>query len=332
MIVGQAAGTDQPKLGPKRRGWSWKLMLSRAAFLAFALLFWGFATQGNTLGAQAALFAAASACILGAFRPHYGAGMLLMSFMALGMAGTVNTINVWNATAMLLGSVGTFLVLHRRHLALAWIGSSFMFWAMTSAVHWFIYVALGLVFLGLATSVAFPFMSRKRGNGPERLSHLANGPLIEVPDRAFHFKSGTKLLKVTLPFSCFAVFLGGVLWLTGSRAGGLTLIVTGAVLGFSFALSAWFNSHMCYRVDSRGIYSFVLLREKHIPWTEVGGLFMRYSAMPGLGQYWVYYCIHSTKTIIAFPHTIVGAAELRDLIQKATGMDWPESEIKATLS
>lgn len=47
--------------------------------------------------------------------------------------------------------------------------------------------------------------------------------------------------------------------------------------------------------------------------------------MPGLGQSWICFCILSPDRVIVFPHILEGAAELRAIIQNATGMRWPKT-------
>jgi hypothetical protein len=316
-------GIGIQKAEPKQQRWTLKRILGTAGLLAAALSLWAFTAQVNAPAGRGVMFAGAAACMLGALWPLHGAALLLASFMALGMAGTVETINAWNVTATLLWSFGAFHLL-RRCLTLAWIGASLSFWAMAGAVPWLIYVALGLVFIGLGTAVARPFMIGKRGTGTTPAPHLSNGALIEVPERTFRFRSGRRLLQITLALSGLAVLVGGVLWFNGSRENGLFLLIIGAVVGFSFAFSVWLGSRSRYRVDSKGIHGRVFLCETTIPWTQVCDLFLRYQYMPGLSQRWVYYCILSPKIVIAFPNTLVGADELRGLIENATGMKWPQ--------
>lgn len=268
-------------------------------------------------------------------RPHWalerilGAALLLASFITVGIAGTIDEINAWNLASMLLGSLGMFLLL-RRWLPLAWIGASLTYWAMAGTVPWLMYVALGLVFIGLGTTAARPFMAGKPAGGLKPDPRLSHGPLAEVPARVYRFRSGKTLLKITLTLSGLALLAGAILWFAGSQESGLILMVIGAVIGFSFAFSVWLGSRGRYRIDPGGIHGRVFFRETTIPWAQVCDLFLRYHLMPGLGQRWVYYCIRSPRKVIAFPHTLPGANELRDLIEKATGMQWPQPTITPT--
>jgi hypothetical protein len=326
MWVTEGAGASQETMAPRKRRWNVMRILGAVFLLAFAFIFWGYTAQMTTPGGRAGLFAAASVCLLGALWPHHGAALILSSLMALGIAETVQTLNGWNVTAMLLGSLGAFLAC-RRSLPLAWVSSSFPFWGMSGAMHGLVAVALALIFIGLGTSVALPYRVGKRAAGAEPLAHLAHGPVSPVPERIFRHKSGKRLLLFALPLCGCAVILGGILWFTGSRAGGLSLVLSGTILGVSLTLFTWLGSRMHYRVDPQGIHTRIFLREKSIPWTRVCDLFLRYQFMPGLGQSWVYYCILSPGCVIAFPHTLVSASELRDIIEHAAGMRWPEPGI-----
>jgi hypothetical protein len=315
-----------PGSGPKRRHWRLKRLVGLLGLLSAALILWSCADEVGSPVGQAVMYTSAATCLLAALWPHYGAALVLASFMALGIARTLDTVNAWNIAAIIMGSLGAFHLL-RRWLPLAWIGASIPFWAMADTVPWLMYVSLGLVYIGFGTILMSPFMVGKPSIVSEPDSRLSNGPLTDVPERLFRFRSGRTLLGITLTISGLAVLAGAILWLTGAQEEGLILMVVGAIIGFSFAFSVWLSSCSHYRIDIKGIHGRVIFREKSIPWEQVCGLFLRYQSLPGLGQRYVYYCIRSPEKVIAFPHTLKGADEFRDLVEKATGMQWPQPAI-----
>jgi len=190
-------------------------------------------------------------------------------------------------------------------------------------------VALVLVFIGLATMVALPYRVGKRGVGAEPLPHLAMARSHRYRSVSSVTRVGNGCLQVALPLCGGAVILGGILWLTGSRAGGLSLSLVGAVTGASFIWQTG-SGRACITGWMPGGSTASSSRGKS-PSLEPGlRSFPAHQFMPGLAQMWVYYCILSPGCVIAFPHTLEAPPSSGNIIEQATGMHWPEQETKAS--
>jgi hypothetical protein len=314
-------------LKSERQHWPLKRIFSTAVLFVAALLWWAYTEQVNSPEGGAAMFACAVACLVGALWPRHGLALVIAGVMALAFDKTrLEAPNVWNITFLILSSAGLGHLFRRRRL-LAWIGASFPFWAMSSAVPPLIYVALGFSFIGLVLTSVHPMLSRTRRTGVAPLPQLAKGPLVAVPARLYEFKRGTKSLKAITILCGVACLTGIVLLLGGFSDVGITLAWSAGILGLTFAFSLWFNARLHFRIDNRGIHSRVFFGEKSIPWEELGCLTLRYVCFPGFGLNYVYYCVLSPSKEITFPNNMAGADELRELIEQASGLNWPVPEI-----
>lgn len=313
-----------------RQPWPLKRIFSTAILIVAALLWWAYTEQVNHPVGQAAMFACAVACLVGAFWPRHGIALVFAGIMALAFdKASLEAPNAWNITFLILSSAGLGHLL-RRYPLLAWIGASFPFWAMSGAVPPLIYIALGFVFVGLVLTSVYPLLSRKRRTGIAPLPQLARGPLVAVPERLYGFKRGTKWLQAITMFCGVAFLTGIVLWLSGFNDMGIVLALSAGTLGLTFAFCLWFNARLHFRIDNRGIHSRVLISEKSIAWEELGSLTLRYSCFPGFGLNYVYYCVLSPSREITFPNNMDGADELRAIIEQASGLKWPVPEITPT--
>jgi hypothetical protein len=307
----------------QRQHWTWQRLLSTIFLLVTALLLWAFAPTPGHPAVQAAMFACALACAVTALRPHYGLALVILGIMALVFdKADLEAPSAWNITFLLLSSVGMGH-LFRRWKLLAWVGASLPVWAMSHAIPFLMYFALGLVFAGMALTGVRPLLSRKRRTGVAPLPQLKNGPLADIPPRIFGFHRGTKAIGVLTVVCGFACLAGCILLLAGRRDAGAALALSCGILGLSFGFCLWFNTRMYFRIDSQGIHSRVIWGEKTIPWDQLGALSLRYVYFPGFGLRYVYYCVLSPVREITFPDSMTGAGELCGLIEKASGLKWP---------
>jgi hypothetical protein len=243
--------------------------------------------------------------------------------MALAFDRTgLDAPNVWNLSFVAFFAAGARLSL-RHYPLLSWLAVSLPFFAMSDAVPLFTYAAVACVFAGLVLTRIHPLASRRRRTGVVPSPHLANLSFTAVPERIYEFNRGRRLLQRITAVCCLSGGIGALVWLSGRREFGLTVTLTSALLAGAFALFAWLNGRMRFRIDSHGVYSRVLFEERFIAWKELGGLSLRYLDFPGMGSQFVYYCVLSPTCEISFPSTLPGAAELRSLIESATGMTWP---------
>jgi hypothetical protein len=308
---------------PGRRRWTWRRIFGSTLLVVAGILAWAFCDRVAAPLGQALLFAAALGALLAALRPHYGAALLVAAVMLLGTARGVRHVNAWNLLFIPVFAGGAFHLLRRRP-QLAWIAASFPFWAMSEAIPGSIYVALGFVLIGLVVLGIRPLLPGPRFSGGKPLPHLAGGALIEVPARVYEFKKGRGALKILTALCTAGLVAGAILATMRSPAAGITLLLVSGLMATVFGFSFWFSGRMRYRIDAEGLHSRVLFREATIRWSEIERLSLRYVFLPGYSLRFVYYCVRSPAREFNFPNTLRGAGELRDLIARATGLEWPE--------
>ncbi len=220
----------------------------------------------------------------------------------------------------------------RRWESLRWIAASLPFWAMSGAVGWAQYVALGLTFLGMAVGAVGPTLpGRRRRRAGAPMPHLASGPLVPVVARVYQNAHPSRVIQVaTIVFGVLAVGLA----IPAARGGDpetTALAVSSLIIAVTFAFSNWFAGRVQLRVDGEGLHSRLFFRVHTIPWPEVSALHLRYVFLPGVGGRIVYYCVRSPTREFAFPSSMRGAGELQATIESATGQSWPVPEITPTL-
>jgi hypothetical protein len=311
--------------------------LGRAALntglLLVALIAWAFAGTERVDPATAILlFLVAAAALLVVMHRRPWAALIVIGFLALPMSPrTLEVLDGWGAVFLAGTSLGTVMSL-RHWPGGRWIAGSFPFWAMSGAVRWAEFVAVGMVFLGLVIVAVAPTLSGRRWRGEgEPQAHLASGALTPVQSRVYAGAHPNRVIRfATLTFTLLSVILALV-----AAAGFYPDITIGfalssAILAATFAFSNWFSGRLRLRIDGQGLHSRLFYREHTIQWTEVASLSLRYVFLPGMGVRLVYYCVRSPTREFAFPSSMRDAAELRATIESATGLAWPQPEIIPT--
>lgn len=259
--------------------------------------------------------------------------LVVAGFFALAASPAgIEAFDGWSIAFVLCVSVGAAMSL-RKWEGLRWIAASFPFWAMSAAAPWPTYVALGLVFLGMAIGAVGPTLpGRRRRRAGEPLPHMASGPLVPVVARAWPNAHPSRVVRVgAIVFGVLAVVLA-LAAATGrdpAALGGLAL--SSVIIAVTFAFSNWFAGRVQLRIDGEGLHSRLFYREHTIPWDDVAGLQLRYVFLPGVGGRIVYYCVRSPTREFAFPSSMRHARDLQAAIESATGLSWPVPEITATL-
>ena len=302
-----------------------------AGLLLVALLSWAFATtSGGSSLAGRSLFLLAAVALLLVMRRRLGPALVLIGIMAASMSPELDSLDVGGVAFVLCTSTGLFLWL-RNWPGGRWIAASFPFWAMAPRYQWTEFVALGMVFIGMAVTGVGPTLPGRRRRGGDALPHMASGALGPVVARTFPGAHHSRVISVaTFVFAMLTVVLG----LLASRGfnAELTgaLALSSAIIAGTFAFSNWFAGRVQLRIDEQGLHSRLFLREMSIAWKEVAGLSLRYVFLPGMGVRVVYHVVHSPRREFAFPSSMAGAAELQSSIEAATGLEWPEPEITPT--
>jgi hypothetical protein len=259
--------------------------------------------------------------------------LVVAGFFALSMSPTaLDVVDVWSIVFVACTFVGTLMWLWKWK-ALRWVPASFPFWAMSEAVSWFVYVALGMVYYAMIIGAVRPTLPgrRLRSNEPP-LTHLASGPLSPVTARVFPNAHPSRVIQVAVVV--FAL-LALVLFVLG--AGGwnadltMALALASLIIAVTFAASNWFSGRVRLRIDGEGLHSRLFYREDTIRWNEIAYLTLRYVFLPGMGVRLVYYCVRSPVREFAFPSSMRNANQLQSAIESATGLKWPEPEIRATM-
>lgn len=311
-----------------RRWRVWRIVLGTLLCMV-AVVVWGFSLNATHPALQIGLFAVGLGVVLAALWPYWGVACMLGAVMAMGGTADHPGFGVWSAVFLVLATTGLFRVFHRVP-TLAWITASLPFWALSDVVHAFIFVALGMVWFGLLRGAFAPFrMIRPRADCIPA-PHLAGGPLVDVEPRTWRYRSGARLLRIVLPLCALAVLAGAVLWVRGSIEGGFGLVLTGVSVAASLGLAVWLGSRSVYHVDAEGVSGRVFFRLVRIRWTRVSELRLVLQAMPFLGLRFLYYCVESPDGVVAFVTTLSGGHELRDVIERATGMRWPDPDFQPT--
>lgn len=311
----------------------WGRLFGNAGLLLVALITWAFAGQpGYSTLATGSLFLASCAALLVVMRRHLWAALAVIGFMALTMnPSALDALDPWGVAFMVCTATGLAMSL-RRWRGGRWIASSVPFWAMAEAAPWAMYIALGLVFAGMAIAGVGPTLPGRRIRGADALPHMASGALVPVESRVYPAARPSRVIRVlTYGFAGLTVILG-VMAGGGFNADITAALATAAaIIAVTFAFSNWFSGRLQLRIDERGLHSRLFYREHSIAWTEVASLSLRYVFLPGMGVRVVYYCVRSPRREFAFPSSMKGAAELQASIEAATGLSWPVPEITPTI-
>lgn len=259
--------------------------------------------------------------------------LVVAGFVALSMSpAALDVVDVWGIAFVACTFVGTLMWLWKWS-ALRWVAASFPFWAMSEAVSWFVYVALGMVYYAMIIGAVRPTLPgrRLRSNEPP-LPHLASGPLAPVAARVFPNAHPSRVIQVVaVVFGLLAVILFALG--AGGWNAGLTIAlgISSAIIAVTFAASNWFSGRVQLRIDGEGLHSRLFYHEHTIPWNEVVYLTLRYVFLPGFGGRIVYYSVRSPTREFSFPSSMRDAGQLQSAIESATGLKWPEPEITPTL-
>lgn len=314
------------------KAFRWGRIFGNAALLLVALITWAFAGQpGYSALATGSLFVASVATLLVVMRRHLWASLVVIGFMALTMnPGALDVLDPWGILFMVATATGLAMSL-RRWGGVRWIASSIPFWAMAEAAPWAMYIALGLVFGGMAIAGVGPTLPGRRIRGAAALAHMASGALVPVVARVYPAANPSRVIRF-LTYGCalLTVMLGIAAGRGFNADVTAALATAAAILTVTFAFSNWFSGRLRLRIDEHGLHSRLFFQEHNIAWTEVATLSLRYVFLPGMGVRVVYYCVRSPKREFAFPSSMKGAAELQASIEAATGLSWPVPEITPT--
>jgi hypothetical protein len=259
--------------------------------------------------------------------------LVVAGFFLLGASPTaLDTVDAWGLAFVACTFVGAFMWL-RKWKALRWVAASFPFWAMSDAVSWFVYVALGMVYYAMIIGMVRPTLPGRsfRSNEPP-LSHLASGPLTPITAQVFPNAHPSRVIQVA---AVVMGLLSLVLFVLG--AGGwnadltIALGLSALIIALTFAGANWFSGRVRVRIDSEGLHSRLFYREDSVRWNEIAYLTLRYVFLPGMGARIIYYCVRSPTREFAFPSSMRNAGQLQSAIESATGLKWPEPEITATM-
>lgn len=270
-----------------------------------------------------------------ALRVHGVAWALLVvaGFFALAASPAgIEAFDGWSIAFVLCVSIGAAMGL-RKWEGLRWIAASFPFWAMSGAAPWPEFVALGLVFLGMAIGAVGPTLpGRRRRRAGAPLPHMADGPLVPVAGRAWPNAHPSRVIQAgAIAFGLLAASLAIVAATGWNAATTGPLALSSLIIAVTLAFSNWFAGRVQLRLDEEGLHSRLFFREHTIPWNEVAGLQLRYVFLPGVGGRIVYYCVRSPTREFAFPSSMRDARELQAAIEAATGLSWPVPDITPTL-
>ena len=251
-------------------------------------------------------------------------------FVALMLSSRYPEPDAWGLAFLVLTSGGLFLWFHHRRVA-KWFLASIPWWVMSQS-GWLELGAAIVTLLGfIALAVGPTLPGRRRDRNVTPLPELAGGPLSPVTPRAYQAAKPSRALSVlTIVMFCLTVALG-IASAMGAEPEIGALALSSFIIAVTFAFSSWFSGRMRLRIDEHGLHSRALFRELTIPWNEVAGITIRYVYFPGMGMKLAYYVTYSPTNEFAFTNSMKGNEELRDAIQSATGLTFPEPEFTSTI-
>jgi len=160
---------------------------------------------------------------------------------------------------------------------------------------------------------------------PTAAPYVGDGPLMEVPPKAFPLRKKIKGLKTAVWIFGGLTLLTVILLPDSSDAGGLLVALFGFVAN-SLVLVIWMSRRGDYRVDATGFHRRGLLSEQTIRWREITSLGAGESTIRragGLNTSLPTFQVHSKNLVLWFPQTLAGASELACIIEGATGLEFP---------
>lgn len=221
----------------------------------------------------------------------------------------------------------------RRHTVLRWLAASLPFWSLANAAGWSMFLALVLSIGSLAVLAVGPTLPGRRiRRDGDPLPHLANGPIAAIHPAAYSGGRRSRGLAIaalafvglTMLFVCLASLRLDAF--TTSSDVNIALAISSAIIASTLFFSNWFADRVRLRIDEHGLHSRALFREQTMPWHEVAGLTIRYVFFPGYGMRIVYFVVFSPSREFAFLSTMHGAGDLKESIETALGVKWPEPE------
>jgi hypothetical protein len=239
-------------------------------------------------------------------------------------------VSGWALLFVFASSFGALRLMRRRRIS-KWFVASVPWWIVASSSGWFEFGAAMLTLAGvIALGVGPTLPGRRRGRPVTPLAHLANGPLVPVDARAYSTARRSRPLEiVTIVMFCLTCALG-IAAASGAPVEVGALALSGLIITLTFAFSLWFSGRVRVRIDQHGLHSRIFFAEQTIPWPDVAGITMRYVFL-GIGVRIVYYVVFSNTHEFSFATSITGAKELRQAIEAATGLTFPEPEITPNL-
>jgi hypothetical protein len=313
-------------------GSRWGRWALSAGLLLFALVTWSFVQAGGDSLSSGLLFLVAAGAVLLALRRWIGVALLLIGVMALGVSPSAGVeLDVWGGIFVLATAAGALVSL-RRWPGLRWLAASFPFWAMSDAAEWSMYVAMGMVLLGLVLTAVAPTLPGRPIRGGEPLPHLAQGAFVTVEPRLYPLSRRGRVLPWTTAVFAILTLVLGLFAVVGPESPTVAaLVIASGLISVAFAFSWWFSTRVRLRIDADGLHSRVFYGEHTIRWAEISSLSLRYLFLPGMGARIIYYCVRSPRREFAFPSSMRGAPELQASIEAATEMSWPLPRITANL-
>jgi hypothetical protein len=324
------------------------LKIARSAFLVFAgIALSAFASGATTIAPQVLLLGASAVVFVLAFPRRVGVGLALAAFFALqgtreAAAGTftvVRPFGVFQIAFLTFGMVGAFLIGSPRGLrgsspalGLGCFLASVPVWAMGNLHAAFPLVATALVFVGLLLATLAPMLSGRGEVRAPRSDPIA-APCIEVAPREFWYDRGARWIKLLAGIAALIAVAGLVVaWTADTRPDqvaaaelqsglGFTMAVAGTVISLTFLGCLWLNRRLSVRVDANGLHARRVFGEVSIPWSGIVALeTSEVSVKYGVAyQFWD---VLGRDRVIRFPDTIGGSADLRAVIEAATGLRW----------
>jgi hypothetical protein len=236
----------------------------------------------------------------------------------------------WVALPMLAAAP---LVGFRRGSILKWLLASLPFWVFGGVHEAITLTAVGLTIAGPVIGGFLPLLPGRRVKSPgPPLPHLVSGPLVPVQPMQVSGGRRSRFVK----YSAIGAAVTAVALFVAAAAGyerdtTTALGISAVLISATFFFGNWFADRVRVRIDDVGVHGRTLFREHTARWNEITGIDMRYVIGPGYGLRVVTYVVQSTSTQVSFSSGMVGADELRAAIEAATGMQWPEPEITATM-
>jgi hypothetical protein len=269
-------------------------------------------------------------------RPYIGWVLVLLGIGALGAHnGDFERMDAWGWVSLAALGAAPFVGM-RKSPALRWLLASIPFWVYGNALEWLNLTAVGLVIASMARAALIPTLAGRRVNrwGSSQatpLPHLANGPLVAVTPAVFPGAHRSRVLRyLAIGFMALAAVLMVALGMGGAVELG-ALALSCVIISATFAFGNWFADRVRLRVDEVGVHGRTMFVEHTARWSEITGLRLRYVFLPGYGIRLIYYVVQSPTHEVSFPSSMRRAKELQETIEAATGLEWPEPEITATM-